>query len=269
MKGIDISRHNIIRSFPAIKSQGVDFCVIRAGYGTVVDAKFEAHIKAAKDCGMLVGVYWFCYALNVADARREAEVCAETLRGHQLDLPVFYDFEYDTERYAAKHKMTYNTKLRTDIIETFCAEMTKRGYKAGVYTNPDYWLYKLNSDRLSKYALWIASYKSKDGKATFDTVLPTDLPPAFQNAMLWQFGMCKMPKAVGYVDIDYGYGIKPPAPKKTYKVGDKYTIKPGDLYTTGRKVPARLVGKTYTVWQTKPGAVLLKEIVSWVSVCDT
>lgn len=266
MRGIDISKHNIIRSFPALRAEGIEFCIVRAGYGTSVDPKFAAYIKAAKDCGMLVGVYWFCYARDTVEARREAEVCANTLTGYKLDLPVFYDFEYDTERYAAKTQVKYTTKSRTDIIEAFCAEITKHGYKAGVYTNPDYWLYKLNSDRLSKYALWIASYKSKDGKATFDTVLPTDLPPAFSNAMLWQFGMCKMPKAVGNVDIDYGYGLKPPAPKKTYKVGDKYTIKPGDLYTTGRKVPARLVGKTYTVWQVKPGAVLLKEIVSWVSV---
>lgn len=266
MRGIDISKHNIIRSFPALKAEGVEFCIVRAGYGTSVDPKFAGYIKSAKDCGMLVGVYWFCYARDTADARREAEVCANTLNGYKLDLPVFYDFEYDTERYAAKSRVKYNSKSRTDIIETFCAEITRRGYKAGVYTNPDYWLYKLNSDRLSKYALWIASYKSKDGKATFGTVLPTDLPPAFQNAMLWQFGMSKMPKAVGYVDVDYGYGIKPPAPKKTYKAGDKCTIKPGDRYTTGRKVPARLVGKTYTVWQTKPGAVLLKEIVSWVAV---
>lgn len=266
MRGIDISKHNIIRSFPALRAEGIEFCIVRAGYGTSVDPKFAAHIKAAKDCGMLVGAYWFCYARDTVEARCEAEVCANTLNGYKLDLPVFYDFEYDAERYAAKTQVKYTTKSRTDIIETFCTEITRRGYKAGVYTNPDYWLYRLNADRLSKYALWIAFYKSKDGKATFDTVLPTDLPPAFSNAMLWQFGMCKMPKAVGYVDIDYGYGIKPPAPKRTYKVGDKCTIKPGDRYTTGRKVPARLVGKTYTVWQTKPGAVLLKEIVSWVAV---
>ena len=266
MRGIDISRHNTIRSFPALRAEGIEFCIIRAGYGTSVDAKFAAHIKAAKDCGMLVGVYWFCYARNTVEARHEAEVCANTLNGYKLDLPVFYDFEYDTERYAAKSRVKYDNKSRTDIIETFCTEITKRGYKSGVYTNPDYWLYKLNSDRLSKYALWIASYKSKDGKATFDAVLPTDLPPAFQSAMLWQFGMCKMPKAVGYVDIDYGYGIKPAAAKKTYKVGDTYTVKAGDLYTTGRKVPARLVGKTYTVRQVRSGAILLSEINSWVSV---
>lgn len=266
MRGIDISKHNIIRSFPALRAEGIEFCIVRAGYGTSVDPKFAGYIKSARDAGMLVGVYWFCYARDTVEARREAEVCAETLRGRQLDLPVFYDFEYDTEGYAAKTKVTYTSKLRTDIIETFCNEITKHGYKAGVYTNPDYWLYKLNADRLSKYALWIASYKSKDGKATFDTVLPTDLPPAFQNAMLWQFGMCKMPKAVGYVDIDYGYGVKPPAPKKTYKVGDTYTVKAGDVYTTGRKVPARLVGKTYTIRQVRTGAVLLAEINSWVTV---
>lgn len=265
MRGIDISRHNTIRSFPAIKSQGVDFCVIRAGYGTVVDAKLEAHIKAAKDCGMLVGAYWFCYALDVADARREAEVCAETLRGHQLDLPVFYDFEYDTERYAEKHKVTYSPKLRTDIIDTFCNEMTKRGYKAGVYTNPDYWLYRLNADRLSKYALWIAAYRQSDCKASFGTTSPADLPPAYKNAMIWQFGKCKFSKAVGDVDINYGYYIKPAA-AKTYKVGDTYTVKAGDVYTTGRKVPARVVGKTYTVRQVRTGAILLAEINSWVTV---
>lgn len=265
MRGIDISRHNTIRSFPAIKSQGVDFCVIRAGYGTVVDAKFEAHIKAAKDCGMLVGAYWFCYALDVADARREAEVCAETLRGHRLDLPVFYDFEYDTERYAEKHKVVYNPKLRTDIIETFCTEITKHGYKAGVYTNPDYWLYKLNSDRLAKWALWIAAYRQSDCKASFATTSPSDLPAAYGNAIIWQFGKCKFTKAVGDVDINYGYGIKPAA-AKTYKVGDTYTVKAGDVYTTGRKVPARLVGKTYTIRQVRSGAILLSEINSWVTV---
>lgn len=265
MRGIDISRHNTIRSFPAIKSQGVDFCVIRAGYGTVIDAKFEAHIKAAKDCGMLVGAYWFCYALDTADARREAEVCAETLRGHQLDLPVFYDLEYDTERYAAKTQVKYTTKLRTDIIETFCTEITKHGYKAGVYTNPDYWLYKLNSDRLAKWALWIAAYRQSDCKASFATTSPSDLPAAYGNAMIWQFGKCRFTKAVGDVDINYGYGMKP-APQKTYKVGDTYTVKAGDVYTTGRRVPARVVGKTYTVRQVRSGAVLLAEINSWVTV---
>lgn len=263
MKGVDISRHNTIRSFPAIKSQGVDFCVIRAGYGTSVDAKFAAHIKAAKDAGMLVGAYWFCYARDTAEARREAEVCANTLTGYKLDLPVFYDLEYDTERYAAKTQVRYTTKLRTDIIETFCTEITKHGYKAGVYTNPDYWLYKLNSDRLAKWALWIAAYRQSDCKASFATTSPSDLPAAYGNAMIWQFGKCRFTKAVGDVDINYGYGIKPAA-AKTYKVGDTYTVKAGDVYSNGAAIPQRLIGKTYTVYRVQVDRIMLREINSWV-----
>lgn len=266
MRGIDISKHNIIRSFPALKAEGIGFCIIRAGYGTSVDPKFAGYIKSARDAGMLVGVYWFCYARDTVEARREAEVCANTLNGYKFDLPVFYDFEYDTERYAAKTQVKYTTKSRTDIIETFCTEITRRGYKAGVYTNPDYWLYKLNSDRLAKWALWIAAYRQSDCKASFATTSPSDLPAAYGNAMIWQFGKCKFSKAVGDVDINYGYGIKSPVPAKTYKVGDTYTVKAGDVYTTGRKVPARVVGKTYTIRQVRSGAILLSEINSWVTV---
>lgn len=265
MRGIDISKHNTIRSFPALKAEGIEFCIIRAGYGTSVDAKFAAHIKAAKNAGMLVGVYWFCYARNIVEARREAEVCANTLNGYKLDLPVFYDFEYDTERYAAKNGTKYSAKSRTDIIDTFCAEITKRGREAGVYTNPDYWLYKLERARLKDYPLWIAAYVQSDCKASFGTTSPADLPLAYKNAMIWQFGMSKFTKALGDVDIDYGYGIQPAA-KPAYTVGGTYTIKAGDVYTTGRKVPARLVGKTYTVRQVRSGAILLAEINSWVTV---
>ena len=269
MRGIDISKHNTIRSFPALKAEGIEFCIVRAGFGTSVDPKFSAHIKAAKEVGMLVGAYWFCYARTIAEAKREAEVCANTLSGCRLDLPVFYDFEYDTERFAAKSKVKYDNRLRTDIIETFCAEISKRGYKPGVYTNPDYWLYKLNSERLSKYPLWIAAYVRSDCKASFGTTSPSDLPPAYQNAMIWQFGKRRFTKAVGDVDINYGYGlssIKPKSGESGFKVGDKYIVKAGDVYTTGRKVPARIVGRTYVIKQVRPGAVLLAEINSWVSV---
>lgn len=264
MRGIDISKHNTIRSFPALRAEGIEFCIVRAGYGTSVDPKFAGYIKSARDAGMLVGVYWFCYARDTVEARREAEVCANTLNGYKLDLPVFYDFEYDTERYAAKTQVKYTTKLRTDIIETFCTEITKHGYKAGVYTNPDYWLYKLNSDRLAKWALWIAAYRQSDCKASFATTSPSDLPAAYSNAMIWQFGKCKFTKAVGDVDINYGYGIKSPVPAKTYKVGDTYTVKAGDVYSNGAAIPQRLIGKTYTVYRVQVDRIMLREINSWV-----
>ncbi len=51
-----------------------------------------------------------------------------------------------------------------------------------------------------------------------------------------------------------------------HKVGDKYTIKRGDIYSNGKNVPDRLVGTICTVSKVKEGRILLKEINSWVVV---
>ena len=64
------------------------------------------------------------------------------------------------------------------------------------------------------------------------------------------------------MDADYGYF----ALDGGYKVGDKYTIRAGDRYTNGVAVPARLVGKSYTIMQVRDGKILLGEISSWVHV---
>ena len=264
LKGIDISKHNSGLNFKKLKSAGVDFVMIRAGYGGIVDPKLEAHTSGAKAAGMMVGFYWFCYALDVAGARREAELCCRTIAKYKPELPIFHDFEYDTERYAGTKGVKYTPKLRTDIITAFCERVKDHGFETGVYTNPDYWLYRLETDRLKEYNLWIAAYKRKDCKATFDSVPPSDLPPAYRNAMIWQPGKCRLPGGgIGDIDIDYGYGMKKQE-TKTYKVGDTYTVKEDDIYTNGKPVPKRVVGRTYTIWQVKPDAILLKEIVSWV-----
>ena len=42
LKGIDISKHNSGLNFKKLKSAGVEFAMIRAGYGGIVDPKLEA-----------------------------------------------------------------------------------------------------------------------------------------------------------------------------------------------------------------------------------
>ena len=49
-----------------------------------------------------------------------------------------------------------------------------------------------------------------------------------------------------------------------YEVGDKYTIKRGDVYSNGKTVPERLIGKSFTIARVAAGRILLGEIVSWV-----
>lgn len=269
MKGIDVSKHNSNVDYKKLAQSGVEFAIIRAGYGLTADKAFEDHYKAAKSAGLLVGAYWFCYALNSAGAVEEAKKCVEIVKGHDLDLPIFYDFEYDTERYASQRKVTYTKTARTGIIMDFCEEIRASGYTPGVYTNPDYLLYKLNTSWVKKYPLWIAAYVSNDCTADFASTFETDLPTAYSDAMIWQLGKTKTlaGHGNGYIDIDYGYGIKPKADIiKSYEVGDKYVLSAKDAYSNGKAVPAALWGKEYTIAQVREGRILLKEIISWVKI---
>lgn len=269
MKGIDISKWNANLDFKRLKTAGVDFAIIRAGLGTQTDPMFASHIKATQDAGMQAGVYWFAYALNTSEAKKEADACLKIIKPYKLDLPVFYDFEYDTERHAEEKGVTYTVASRTAIIKAFCDRIEASGYDAGVYINPDYCLYKTNRTQLKKYKLWIAAWRRSDGVASFESVKPEQLPTTYKDALIWQPGKAKLDGSGGaYVDINYGY-FEPGATstgKATYKVGDKYTIQKGDVYSNGKAVPDRLIGKTYTISQVKEDRILLGEIVSWVSI---
>lgn len=60
----------------------------------------------------------------------------------------------------------------------------------------------------------------------------------------------------------------PSATTTNYSVGDKYTIKPGDVYTNGKAVPSSIIGHVFTISKINASgtAILLKEINSWVKI---
>ena len=160
-KGIDVSHWNGDIDWRKVKSSGIDFAIIRAGYGKEVnqkDSRFESNINGALNAGLNVGVYWFSYAASVEEAIKEAQVCTEVIKAYkrEITLPVFYDFEYDTEEYNGN--IQYTRDLRTDIIRAFCEEIASLGYKAGYYTNNDYRNNRLNVEDLEEYSLWFADY---------------------------------------------------------------------------------------------------------------
>ena len=163
--GIDVSVHNGTVDWKKVKNSGINFTVIRAGYGNSIsqkDARFEENMKGALEAGLGVGVYWFCYAVNPEEARKEAAVCKEVLKKWKgkFAYPVFYDFEYDTEEYARKLGVEFSNSDRTDIILAFMEEM-KKEYPSGYYSNPDYLTHKLEYSRLKEWPLWLAQYNSE------------------------------------------------------------------------------------------------------------
>ena len=90
--GVDVSKWNGTNSngsysgsnidFKAMKDSGIDFVILRSGYGRFSyqeDPIFDECYEAAKKAGLKVGVYHYSYAVNEEQAKKEAEVFLEII----------------------------------------------------------------------------------------------------------------------------------------------------------------------------------------------
>lgn len=163
MKGIDVSSHQGTIDWKKVKAAGIEFAIIRAGYGkyeSQVDVMFQKNAEGALAAGIHVGAYWFSYALNVEDAKLEAQRFADVLEPYKkrFDFPVYFDYEYDSETYSQKNGVTPTQALRESLAQTFCEAMQARGWRAGVYTNNDYLRNRWRLEALDEWEIWLADY---------------------------------------------------------------------------------------------------------------
>lgn len=157
-KGIDVSEHQGHIDWAKVAKDGVQFAVIRAGYGRELSQKddyFEQNYTAAKKAGIQVGAYWYSYADSLKRAEEEAKTCLKVLEGKKFDLPIFFDQEYE------KSILALSSKTRTDIILKFLEIIQAAGRKCGLYSSTNFITTKLQASRLRQYPLWIAEYGSK------------------------------------------------------------------------------------------------------------
>ena len=172
-RGIDVSEHNGSLDWSAIKQDGVSFAIIRAGYGRYqTDSRFYENIEGAISNGIPVGIYWFSYALNASYAKQEAKKCMEVISGYRVTLPVFYDFEYDTVRYAKEQGVTLGKAQFNEFANAFLGEIQAAGYKPGIYYNLDYYQSMVDPVVLGSYCIWYAQYASK---------------PSITDYAIWQY----------------------------------------------------------------------------------
>lgn len=161
VKGVDVSvwqGGNV--DYNALKKQGCNFVIIRAGYGNAIvypkqyDEYFNINYNNAKAAGLNVGAYWYCYATDKNAAVQEANSFIKAIQGKTFEFPVYYDIE---------EKNTFNKgKAVCDEIATaFCDTMEKAGYFTGIYCST-YWYTNYFSESVrNRYATWIAEYSSK------------------------------------------------------------------------------------------------------------
>ena len=163
MKGFDVSEFQGTIDFQKI-GKNYEFMIARAGYGIDISQKdkcFDANVSGAAKAGLKIGAYWFSYATNADEARKEADVCAAAIEKNKanITLPVFFDWEYASYDYATRKGTTPTKSLVTEMAIAFMERIKKHGYSTGYYTNLDYMSRMLDYEKLKEYPLWLAQYE--------------------------------------------------------------------------------------------------------------
>lgn len=199
LKGIDVSYCQNEVDWDAAKASGlVNFAILRAGYGretSQVDTQFERNYAACKRLGIPCGAYWFSYAMSADEAKCEAQVFLQTIKGKSFEYPVYMDLELAKQFALGKAACSA-------IVDAFLSVLEQSGYYAGLYCSTYYLDNYLSDSIKSRYTVWCAQYASKC---------------TYQNPYgIWQYnvagneeydiiGQKSIPGIVGECDMDYCY----------------------------------------------------------------
>lgn len=191
-KGIDVSSHQKKIDWKKVKESGIEFAIIRAGYGEIYEDDYWAqNVNNAISNGIHVGAYWFIYAYDKTTAINNATKFIALLNKFKgkIDYPVAADFEYDSMRYMRDMGVKPTKALNTEIVNTFCERVQSAGYYVANYVSLDIKENYLNDT--SKYDTWLATWSYKT-------------PPFDVN--LWQYSSGgKVGGITGSCDMDISY----------------------------------------------------------------
>lgn len=154
MKGIDVSVHNGNINWQKVKNAGIQFAILRAGYGrefSQKDARFEENYKNAKAAGILVGAYWYSYAMSEDEARLEADVFLSVIKGKQFEMPVYFDLEEKKQFDLGKEKVSA-------IMCAFLERVESAGYFVGLYGSASSLTTHTAEDIKNRYTIWLAHW---------------------------------------------------------------------------------------------------------------
>ena len=157
-KGIDVSYAQGKVDWDKVKASGkAEFVLIRAGYGreiNQIDSQFERNYRECKRLGIPVGAYWYSYAKSAEEAKLEAKVFLQTIKGKSFEYPVYFDMEEPSQFALGK-------KICSDMAEAFCSEVEKAGYYTGLYCNTSYLNSHISDSVKNRYTVWVAQHNKE------------------------------------------------------------------------------------------------------------
>lgn len=158
--GIDVSRHNGDIDWQQVKDDGIEFAIIRIGYGeddvSQDDIKAVYNMNQCEALGIPYGVYIYSYALTEADIDSEIAHTLRMIEGRNPSMGVFFDME-DADGYKANHGMPSAQALNNFCIR-YVQGIAEAGYKAGVYASKNWFTNTLTSSKLDEYEKWVAQW---------------------------------------------------------------------------------------------------------------
>lgn len=158
VKGVDVSKYQGNIDWQAVKNDGIQFAMIRAGYVTngkmVVDERFHTNMTGALAAGVDVGVYLYSYATNEEQAKLEANLLLKEIEPYKgkITYPIAWDIEDE------KWQGGLSNETRTQMAKVFCEAIEAAGYYVSIYANLNWVQNKLNWSELTAYDLWLAQW---------------------------------------------------------------------------------------------------------------
>lgn len=154
-KGIDVSKWQGTIDWKQVRQDGVEFAVIRAAAGLTPDPNCSKNLDGAIAEGIPVGMYLYSYALDTAQAEKEAEFLIQAAGGRKISYPMAIDME-------DKSQQQLTNAQRTDIVLAFAAKIRAAGFIPMLYASK-YWLENLfDRSRLDGVEIWVAQWGSQN-----------------------------------------------------------------------------------------------------------
>lgn len=174
MKGIDVSENNGAIDWQAVVDAGMEFAIIRLGWGNRhLDDSFADNVNGALEVGLKIGVYYYSYALDVEEARNEAQFVNEILQDYGVnpELGIWFDME-DADGYKEKQGMPDDQTI-TDMCVVFVSTLRDTDYSnVGIYASYSWLTDIIDMSQLADVPVWNAQWNDSNN---------------YPGAKMWQF----------------------------------------------------------------------------------
>ena len=170
LKGIDVSKHNGMIEWKKVREAGIEFAIIRIGYGSDIENQDDPQaIRNMDECeslGIPYGVYIYSYAISIEEAHSEAKHVLRMIKGRNPKMGIWFDLE-DADEYKVKHNLPLNSEnkdIYNKITATFIDDIKVAGYSnVGIYASKYIFESIINKDLLTNSGckVWVAQWNNE------------------------------------------------------------------------------------------------------------